>query len=284
MLLVNTREQLTPLREQWRNERLTTALVPTMGNLHAGHLSLCEQARLHADRVIVSIFVNPTQFGPSEDFASYPRTLNADLDALREAGAADVVFAPAVGEIYPHGSEQALRVSLPELSRQLCGASRPGHFDGVAGVVLRLLNITDPELMLLGEKDFQQLVLMRWLIADLCLRHHVRGLPIHRADDGLALSSRNRYLTTDERERAPALFRELSALALHLADGKRDYSALQERAARALSAHGFDVDYVAVRDATDLSSPDADSSAGDLIVLGAAKLGRARLIDNVRVA
>ena len=276
-------QRLDEVAQPWRASGERIALVPTMGNLHAGHLSLCRQASEVADRVVATIFVNPTQFGENEDFDSYPRTLDADVEALDETGAVDAVFVPKDAEIYPHGIEAAARVVMPPLARELCGESRPGHFDGVAGVVLRLLNLAAPDVLILGEKDFQQLILMRWLVTDLRLKTEVIGLPIQRAEDGLALSSRNRYLSEGERARGPALHAELGNVADAIRQGERDYLRLEQHAARALDAAGFRTDYVQVRVADDLSIPLTDDDQRDLVVLGAAWLGKARLIDNVRV-
>jgi pantoate--beta-alanine ligase len=280
---VATNRALRQFCDPWRSRRQRIALVPTMGNLHAGHISLCRRAAELADRVIVTIFVNPTQFGPGEDFASYPRTLEDDMAALDEAQCADVLFVPAVGEIYPNGTDNAARLSLPALSGELCGASRPGHFEGVAGVVLRLCNIAQPHVLVLGEKDFQQLVLIRWLVNDLSLNFEVHGAPVVRNAAGLALSSRNRYLSSTELQLAPELQRTLAAVAADIRSGARAFEELEEGASRRLESHGFSVDYIEVRDAAGLRRPQQDASNASLIVLGAAKLGRARLIDNVRV-
>lgn len=278
----NTAQQLHDLTQSWRSGAQRIALVPTMGNLHAGHLSLCQAARQIADRVVTTIFVNPTQFAENEDFDSYPRTPEEDDDILRDSGLVDSVFVPAAAEIYPHGLADAARVELPALADELCGSSRPGHFNGVAGVVLRLLNVTRPDVLVLGEKDYQQLILMRWLVRDLGLRIAVEGMPTCRAEDGLALSSRNRYLSAEERQRAPVLFRELTGIAAAIRAGERDFDKLRQPAIAALADHGFDVDYIEVRDAADLSRAHRDAET-ELVVLGAARLGPARLIDNVRV-
>ena len=281
--MAQTAPALRELAVPWRAQRQTIALVPTMGNLHRGHIDLCRRARARAERVIVTVFVNPTQFGPGEDYASYPRTLDADVAALQESGCADAVFVPDVGEIYPHGTQHAVGVALPALSRELCGASRPGHFDGVAGVVLRLVNLTQPAVLVLGEKDYQQLVLIKWLAVDLHLDLEVLGMPISRAADGLALSSRNRYLSGAERKCAPALHRELDAIGAAIRGGALEFDALASNAARVLEDTGFSVDYIEVRTAGDLRRPGPADPANELIVLGAARIGAARLIDNVRV-
>jgi pantoate--beta-alanine ligase len=267
----------------WRANHETVAFVPTMGNLHAGHVSLVERAARIADRVVVSIFVNPTQFGPNEDFSAYPRTLAEDVSRLSETDAVDLLFVPDASEIYPFGTEQAVRIVLPPLSRELCGASRPGHFDGVASVVCRLLNIVMPDALVLGQKDYQQAVLVERMIADLRLPVSVHIGPTHREQDGLAMSSRNRYLDDAQRGQAPALFATLEALRDAIRDGATDYAALERAAQERLAAAGFRPDYVAVRRARDLGRPDARDRAQDLIVLAAAWLGRARLLDNLRV-
>lgn len=265
----------------WRAAGQTVGFVPTMGNLHAGHLSLVELARRVTDRVVASIFVNPTQFGPREDFARYPRTPADDRRQLTAHGV-DLLFAPEVGEVYPFGTEDAVRLVMPALSRELCGAVRPGHFDGVGTVVCRLLNIVAPDVLVLGQKDLQQFVLLERLAADLRMPVRlVRGATV-RERDGLAMSSRNRYLTADERARAPALHATLAALRDALRGGARDLAALEAKGRERLRAAGFVPDYVEVRRAEDLARP---SGAPDeaLIVLAAARLGKARLIDNVRV-
>jgi pantoate--beta-alanine ligase len=254
-----------------------------MGNLHAGHVSLADLAARSADRVVVSIFVNPTQFGPAEDFAAYPRTLTEDMSRLGQAGMVDVLFVPEASEIYPFGTEEAVRIVLPPLSRELCGASRPGHFDGVASVVCRLLNIVTPDVLVLGQKDYQQAILMERMIADLRLPVSLRIGPTHREQDGLAMSSRNRYLDEQQRRRAPALHATLAALRDAIRDGATDYTALEAAARDRLMAAGFRPDYVEVRRADDLGRPAARDGAQELIVLAAAWLGRARLLDNLRI-
>jgi pantoate--beta-alanine ligase len=267
---------------EWREAGQTVALVPTLGNLHAGHLSLTRLARKVADRVVMSIFVNPTQFGEGEDFKAYPRTLDEDRQKLAEEGSVDLLFVPEEQEIYPFGTERALRFVLPPLSRDLCGASRPGHFDGVASVVCRLLNIVAPQCLVMGRKDYQQLVLLEHMVTDLRLPVRVVPGDTWREADGLAMSSRNRYLTDDERRRAPALHAALEQVRTALRQGRTDYSRLEEEAAAGLAGEGFRPDYVQVRRAADLAKPDAGNEDA-LIVLGAAWLGSARLIDNVLV-
>jgi pantoate--beta-alanine ligase len=268
----------------WRSARETVALVPTMGNLHEGHLSLARLARGVADRVVMSIFVNPTQFGPSEDFAGYPRTLDDDVAKLEAQGTVDLLYVPDERQIYPLGLDEAVRFVLPALSRELCGASRPGHFDGVASVVCRLLHIVAPEALVLGRKDYQQLILIERMIADLSLSVHVTGAPTVRHADGLALSSRNNYLTADERARAPTLHRALEDVRGAVHAGARDFAALGTRAQTSLRDAGFRPDYVEIRRAQDLEpAAEADVQPGRLIVLAAAWLGKARLIDNMPI-
>jgi pantoate--beta-alanine ligase len=266
----------------WRAAGERVAFAPTMGNLHPGHMSLAALAAAAAPRVVMSIFVNPTQFGPSEDFASYPRTLVQDGALIAAAGTVDLLFSPSAEEIYPFGNEQAVRVTLPPLSRELCGASRPGHFDGVASVVCRLLNIVTPDVLYLGQKDYQQVVLMQRMIADLHLPVELRMAPTLREDDGLAMSSRNRYLDAAQRERAPALHRALTRLRDELRSGAKDFARLTRAAAAELEAAGFNPDYVEIRRRGDLAAP-SGSRDESLVVLGAAWLGRARLIDNLFV-
>jgi pantoate--beta-alanine ligase len=256
------------------------AFVPTMGNLHDGHLELVRRGRALAPRVVVSIFVNPLQFGPAEDLASYPRTLARDAELLAAAGA-DLLFAPSADAMYPRPASEQTRVEVPGLSDILCGASRPGHFVGVATVVCKLFNMVRPDLALFGEKDFQQLAVIRRMVEDLCIPVEVLGVPTVREPDGLAMSSRNGYLTAEERERAPALHRALQSAAKALEAGGADPLTVARAATAAIDAAGLRTDYVSVRRVRDLALPgDADE---DLVVLAAAYLGRARLIDNLRV-
>ncbi|MCC7258870.1 MAG: pantoate--beta-alanine ligase [Gammaproteobacteria bacterium] len=267
------------LVQAWRHAGQTVALVPTMGNLHDGHVSLLRLARQRADRVMVSIFVNPTQFGPSEDFASYPRTLAADLRRLR-AARADAVLVPGVATMYPRAGGATV-VSVPGLSTDLCGAFRPGHFDGVTSVVLRLFNIVGPDMAVFGEKDYQQLTVIRRMCADLHLPLQVLGAPTVRDADGLAMSSRNQYLTPAERTVAPRLYETLLACRQRLLANEGDRRAIERAALASLRRAGFRPDYVAIRSAADLTLPQPGTRR--LRVLAAARLGRARLIDNVSV-
>jgi pantoate--beta-alanine ligase len=255
------------------------ALVPTMGNLHAGHLSLIREARTLADRVVVTIFVNPLQFDREADLEAYPRTLEEDVRRL-EKSRADLLFAPHVDEIYPSGSESS-RVHVPVITAELEGASRPGHFDGVATIVAKLFNLIQPDVALFGEKDYQQLLVIRKMVQDLAFPVTVLGMPTVRDSDGLAMSSRNGYLTEQERKQAPEFFNTLRAVELGLREGREDFGQLQAEAMSRLEASGFKPEYVEVRHADTLAP--AVSGDKDLVVLAAAWLGKARLIDNIPV-
>jgi len=278
-----TASQIRQTIAGWRAGGQTIALVPTMGNLHSGHLSLAELATEHADRVVLTIFVNPTQFGVGEDFESYPRTLAEDRALIDRAGTIDALFVPHVDEIYPDGTDAAFRLEVPPLGRELCGASRPEHFNGVASVVLRLLNIVSPDLIVLGRKDYQQLLIIERMIADLRLPVAVIAGETLRDQDGLAISSRNNYLTEAQRRQAPLLHSILKQVGDKLANGERDYLALENSALTDLKRGGFSPDYVSVRRAGDLAKPNGSQSPGELVVLAAAWLGEARLIDNLSV-
>jgi pantoate--beta-alanine ligase len=268
------------LVRRWRRGGSRIAVVPTMGNLHRGHVALMQLAQRHADRVIATIFVNPTQFGPREDYERYPRTLSPDTRKLRSAGVA-ALFVPDVAEIYPRGKDTSTVVTVPGLSADLCGEFRPVHFSGVASVVLRLFNITTPDVAVFGEKDFQQLVIVRRMVSDLHLPVRVVGAKTMREPDGLALSSRNQYLTVAQRLRAPLLNATLRAASLALREGKGDVRSVEREGMRALRKAGFDPDYFAVRMAATLQRP--VSLRGELRILAAAWLGKARLIDNIGV-
>jgi pantoate--beta-alanine ligase len=264
----------------WRAAGETVALVPTMGAIHDGHLSLVRAGRLAADRVVVSLFVNPLQFGANEDFKSYPADEAADEAALSGAGV-DTIYAPTLSAIYPEGF--MTRVSVAALAGGLCGLHRPGHFDGVTTVVTKLLQQCGSDIALFGEKDFQQLQIIRRMVRDLDIPVAIHGVPTLRHADGLALSSRNAYLNVEQRRSAPTLYRALSALALTVADGAVDCTGAAKAAAEDLLAAGFSsVDYVAVCDAETLAP--VERITGAARVFGAAQLGPARLIDNVPVA
>ncbi|TIC83674.1 pantoate--beta-alanine ligase [Crenobacter intestini] len=263
----------------WRKDAGTVAFVPTMGNLHAGHLALVAEAHRHAQKVVVSIFVNRLQFGQGEDFDAYPRTFDADCAKLEAAGV-DVLFFPTEAELYPR-VRQAYNVEPPNLQNELCGAFRPGHFRGVATVVTKLFNIVEPDFACFGKKDYQQLAVIRGMVEDLNSPVVVVPVDTGRADDGLALSSRNGYLSDAERAEAPRLYRNLSLIREALAGGDSDYAALEARAKDDLTAHGWRVDYVEVRHAHSLEV--AHAGEKHLVVLAAARLGRTRLIDNIEV-
>ena len=280
MKIIARPQQVTQHVREWRHQGLKVALVPTMGNLHAGHTTLVERAHECADRVVVSIFVNPLQFGPNEDFQAYPRTPQED-HALLEQFKTDVLFAPEVSDLYPQGMQSHTKVEVPEISDLLCGAVRPGHFVGVATVVAKLFNIVQPDIALFGEKDFQQLAVIKRMVADLCMPLEVKGVPTVRDADGLAMSSRNRYLDSQQRALAPNIYRVLSEIRASLQQGRRDFSVLERSSTEQLNQLGFRTDYVAVRDANTLHLPTENSK--EVVVLVAARLGRARLIDNLVV-
>jgi len=269
------------LRARLADER-AIAFVPTMGNLHQGHLDLMGLARGHGNCVVASIFVNPLQFGPNEDFEKYPRTLEADCAKLQSL--ADVVFVPSINEMYP--AQQTVFVELPQIANELDGASRPGHFRGMATVVLKLLNIVQPHTALFGKKDYQQLHIIRQLVAQLNLPVRIIGGETVRAADGLALSSRNQYLSKAERGEAVFLYQTLQGMRLAILQGERDFERLQQQAVEVMSARGWAVDYVVVRNQSDLlpASPvQCDLAQQDLVILAAARVGSTRLLDNVEV-
>ena len=264
---------------QWRAANERVVFVPTMGNLHAGHVSLIEAARRHGKRFVASIFVNPMQFGPNEDFAHYPRTPTQDAKMLADAGC-DLMFCPEVSEIYPNGAENATRVEVPGISDILCGEYRPGHFEGVATVVAKLFNIVDADVAIFGEKDFQQLTVIRRMVADMCLRVAIVGAPTVREPDGLAMSSRNQYLDDAQRKLAPAIYRELKRAVAALQAGVRDYPQVEGAGRAALDGAGFRTDYFSVRDAKSLAPAAPETT--HFVVLTATRLGKARLIDNIQ--
>ncbi len=266
---------IAELRDRLSGER-TVAFVPTMGNLHEGHLNLMREARRHADCVVASIFVNPLQFGPTEDFDRYPRTLKEDCEKLE--GLADAVFAPSVSEMYP--VKQTVYIELPGVASELCGASRPGHFRGMATVVLKLFNIVQPQIAIFGKKDYQQLFLVRQMASQLNLPIEIIGCETARDADGLALSSRNQYLTETERIEAPFLYRTLQDLEKRMLDGERDFENLERQAVETLTSRGWQVDYVSIRNQSDLEKADSEH----LVILAAARLGKTRLLDNIEFA
>ena len=280
MLIIET---LPLLRQQIRRLRMEgkrVALVPTMGNLHDGHMKLVDEAKARADVVVVSIFVNPMQFDRPEDLARYPRTLQEDCEKLNKRKV-DLVFAPSVKEIYPNGTETHTYVDVPGLSTMLEGASRPGHFRGVSTIVSKLFNLVQPDIACFGEKDFQQLALIRKMVADMGFDIEIIGVPIMRAKDGLALSSRNGYLTAEQRKIAPALYKVLSSIADKLQAGERDLDEIIAIAGQELSEKGFRADDIQIRDADTLLEVSENSKRA--VILVAAWLGDARLIDNKMV-
>ncbi len=279
MSTVTTIAQVRAQVAEWRAARERVVFVPTMGNLHAGHVSLIEAARRHGKRFVASIFVNPMQFGPNEDFAHYPRTPTQDAKMLADAGC-DLMFMPDVGEIYPNGADQATRVEVPGISNILCGEFRPGHFQGVATVVAKLFNIVDADVAIFGEKDFQQLTVIRRMVADLCLRVEIIGAPTVREADGLAMSSRNQYLDEAQRKLAPTIYRQLSQAVAALKSGVRDYAHIENAGRTALDGAGFRTDYFSVRDAKTLARALPDTR--QFVVMTASRLGKARLIDNIQ--
>ena len=275
MKIIHTIQEL----RDWRREAGSVAFVPTMGNLHEGHLALVREAAKRADQVVVSIFVNRLQFGQGEDFDRYPRTLEQDAAKLAGEGVA-VLFAPSEQELYPNVAQQ-YNVEPPNLQNELCGAFRPGHFRGVATVVAKLFNIVEPDYACFGKKDYQQLTILQGMAADLNFRVEIVPVDIGRAADGLALSSRNQYLSEAERKQAPQLYRELQAIARAVENGNRDYAALEQQAAANLKQAGWQVDYVEIRHAGNLQIAHVGDS--ELVVLAAARLGNTRLIDNIEI-
>ncbi|EFC9662912.1 pantoate--beta-alanine ligase [Escherichia coli] len=280
MLIIET---LPLLRQQIRRLRMEgkrVALVPTMGNLHDGHMKLVDEAKARSDVVVVSIFVNPMQFDRPEDLARYPRTLQEDCEKLNKRKV-DLVFAPSVKEIYPNGTETHTYVDVPGLSTMLEGASRPGHFRGVSTIVSKLFNLVQPDIACFGEKDFQQLALIRKMVADMGFDIEIVGVPIMRAKDGLALSSRNGYLTAEQRKIAPGLYKVLSSIADKLQAGERDLDEIITIAGQELNEKGFRADDIQIRDADTLLEVSETSKRA--VILVAAWLGDARLIDNKMV-
>lgn len=274
--ILSLREQ----RRRWQLDGKVIAFVPTMGNLHQGHLNLVREAKKHADVVVVSIFVNPLQFGPDEDLDAYPRTMQADQVALQELGV-DLLFTPTAQDIYSRGLEQQTFVEVPGLSYMICGASRPGHFRGVATIVCKLFNMVQPNLAFFGEKDFQQLQVIKAMVTDLSMNLKVFGVPTTRESDGLAMSSRNHYLTEENRKLAPTLYKHLLMLKDNIELGRRDFSRLIRDCKTQLNEAGFKVDYIEIRAADTLLQPGHEDT--HLAILAAAFLGKTRLIDNLQV-
>ncbi|MEE2684589.1 MAG: pantoate--beta-alanine ligase [Pseudomonadota bacterium] len=282
IFIIKTLADLSNQKEDWRKKEQNIALVPTMGNLHQGHMELFKTASNHSDKVICSIFVNPTQFEKYEDVDSYPRTIEEDRKKIEDQGLVDFIFLPTEDLIYPYGLKAATKIILPELSNDLCGAVRPNHFSGVASVILRLINLIKPELMILGDKDLQQKILISQMLQDMHYNQpKIISNRVVREEDGLAMSSRNLYLTTKERDIAPSLYKTLLGISESLLDGDIDFNALTLKAIKNLSELGFKVDYLTIRNEFNLNLPsDRDKN---LVVMGAAYLGKTRLIDNIPV-
>ncbi|MBD3656512.1 MULTISPECIES: pantoate--beta-alanine ligase [Marinobacter] len=280
MRTVHTLKELRAILQGYRQQGKRIGLVPTMGNLHEGHISLVRRALEASDVVVTSIFVNPMQFGAGEDLDTYPRTLQDDQEKLEAAGNT-LVFAPAPDEIYPEGLARHTKVVVPEVSDGHCGASRPGHFEGVATVVTMLFNIVQPDVAVFGEKDFQQLAVIRKLVKDLVMPVDVIGAPTVREEDGLAKSSRNGYLSAEERNRASAIYQSMQTTASALTGGQTDYAALEQAASNTLKNAGFRPDYYTI--VNSLTLKPASPEDRELTILAAAYLGTTRLIDNLSV-
>lgn len=281
MVIVETVLALRTLVGRARSENKKVALVATMGNLHEGHVALIGVAKQHADFVVATIFVNPLQFGPTEDLEKYPRTPEADQAKLKDAGC-DLLFLPDVAEMYPEGFEAQPIVSVPRVSDGLCGAARPGHFNGMATVVNKMFNVVQPDIAVFGEKDYQQLAVIRSMVRNLNIPIEILAAPTVRASDGLALSSRNGYLNDQERAAAPILYQCLKEVALSLQLGCLDVEQLLDEQCRRITSSGFQLEYLEIRNAHDLSL--TSEAHGHLVILVAARLGRTRLIDNVVVS
>lgn len=280
MIVVNSVQTLRRLIQTHRDMAHQIGFVPTMGNLHAGHISLVKTAKTHADIVVVSIFVNPTQFGPNEDFDSYPRTFEQDQALLEQEGA-DIIFAPEVSEVYPNWPNLT-KVQVAELGNNHCGASRPGHFDGVTTVVSKLFNMVQPDFAVFGQKDFQQLAIIRRMTSDLNFDIEIVGAPIVREDNGLAMSSRNGYLSSEQKEHASYIYQTLNWLKQQIENGEHDYRALENAAAQRLAEQNFKPDYVHIARQDNLEL--AENEDRELVILIAAFMGKVRLIDNVTVS
>ena len=261
-----------------KNRSSVRGLIPTMGNLHKGHLDLVYKSTLDCAYTVVTIFVNPLQFGPNEDFHKYPRTIEEDIATLKESNV-DLLFAPSVNEMYGEDKEEQVIVAVTRLSEILCGKNRPGHFDGVTTVVAKLLNLISPNYAYFGQKDWQQLALVKTMVEQLDMQTKIVGIKTTREKDGLAISSRNQYLTKEERSIAPLLKAELDNISIRLRNGETNYEMVETESKSNLSRVGFDVDYIAIRDSHRLCTPDEETKS--LRILAAAYLGRTRLIDNI---
>jgi pantoate--beta-alanine ligase len=284
MKLVDSIAALRAQVTQWKAKGLRVALVPTMGNLHRGHLALVEEACERADKVVATIFVNPTQFGEGEDFDGYPRTLAADAERLESTGC-DLLFAPTTAEMYPFGQQDLTRVQVPQITNDHCGASRPGHFDGVSTVVNILFNLVQPDVACFGTKDYQQLAVLKRMARDLCIPVEIVGVPTVRENDGLAKSSRNQYLTESERHIAPRMYKILQAVQQELTENRErsgyTFRIVEAQALQKLADTGFEPEYLTICYRDDLEP--AKDTERPLVVLTAARLGKARLIDNLEI-
>lgn len=280
MQFIESLSALRELRQSWRSNGQTVAFVPTMGNLHDGHLDLVKQAKSLADKVVVSIFVNPMQFGANEDLDAYPRTLDADRSKL-EAHGVDALFFPAVEDVYPRGLTEQTIVEVPAISDLLCGASRPGHFRGVATIVCKLFNMVQPEVACFGEKDFQQLQVIRTMVEDLSLPISIVGVPTRRQEDGLAMSSRNGYLSAEQRATATRIYAAMKQMHEAITARQESYDDIERKASQMLMTAGLTPDYVTIRNATTLQPATPDDT--NLVILIAAFMGTTRLIDNMQL-
>ncbi len=280
METLHTIDDLRALLGEKRQQGLRIGFVPTMGNLHEGHLSLIDSARRHSDFVVSSIFVNPMQFGENEDLDAYPRTLQADSEGLKARGC-NALFAPSVNEVYPNGLAEETRIHVPQVSAHFCGASRPGHFEGVATVVSKLFNMVQPDVAVFGQKDFQQLAVIRKMVRDLCFPIEIIGEPTSREASGLARSSRNGYLSESEKQQAAQIYTCLKHIGDELRNGSKDISGLEQRLQKDLSQAGFRIDYAQIANGDTLEPAKNDDDY--LVVLVAVWLGSTRLIDNIEI-
>jgi pantoate--beta-alanine ligase len=278
--VIQNNKELQNLISSMRKENAKIAFVPTMGNLHKGHLSLIELAKKHANYVIVSIFVNPIQFNDDDDFNNYPRTVESDIDKLNMADV-DLLFLPSQQDLFPLGTKFATQIHIPEISDDLCGRVRPGHFEGVASVVLRLFNIVKPDIAIFGQKDFQQKLLIERMISDLALNIKIITAPIIREADGLAMSSRNQFLSASKRHEACNLYRVIKEVQYDIHKNFDKFSLLEKNLKKELTKYGFSVDYIAIRSSINLNLP--EKGCKNLIVLVSAIIDNVRLIDNILI-
>lgn len=282
MQVATNKRDLQSALQTARDQKQSIAFVPTMGNLHDGHISLVKQAKNLADVVVVSIFVNPMQFGANEDLDTYPRTIDEDKAKLVDVEA-NLLFLPTVTEMYPNGIDNHTQVAVPALADTLCGVSRPQFFGGVATVVTKLFNLVQPDMAVFGKKDYQQLTVIKRMSSDLCQPITIIGGDTVRESDGLAMSSRNQYLTTEERSKATLIYQLLNQTKQHILDGASDISSLEADASRQLAAESFEVDYFTIRDRNSLAEVSSETAAKEMVIFVAAKLGATRLIDNMEV-